>query len=150
MKFAANSSLKEHHFFFTHSVKSKNGDKGFKIRFYIGIKSKNGDKGFKIGHLNIRSLIKNIDQLKIYLSNHQYDIICINETWLDDKINTYEVSWDGYDLVRKDRKRTGGGVGMYIRNSISYKVREDIMPEGLETITVEINKPRAKPFFLNT
>ena len=24
------------------------------------------------------------------------------------------------------------------------------MPEGLETITVEINKPRAKPFFLNT
>jgi hypothetical protein len=55
-------------------------------------KSKNGDKGFKIGHLNIRSLIKNIEQLKIYLSNHQYDIICINETWLDDKINTYEVS----------------------------------------------------------
>ena len=39
---------------------------------------------------------------------------------------------------------------MYIRNSISYKIREDIMPEGLETITVEINKPRAKPFFLNT
>jgi hypothetical protein len=40
--------------------------------------------------------------------------------------------------VRKDRKRTGGGVAMYIRNSISYKIREDIMPEGLETITVEI------------
>ena len=86
--------------------------------------------------------------MKIYLSNHQYDIICINETWLDDKINTYEVSLDGYDLVRKDRKRTGGGVAMYIRNSISYKIREDIMPEGLETITVEIKKPRAKPFFL--
>jgi exonuclease III len=81
-------------------------------------KSKNGDKGFKIGHLNIRSLlIKNIDQLKIYLSNHQYDIICINETWLDDKINTYGVSLDGYDLVRKDRKRTGGGVAMYWRQS---------------------------------
>ncbi len=43
---------------------------------------KNWDKGFKIGHLNIRSLIKNIglDQLRIYLSNQQYDIICINET----------------------------------------------------------------------
>jgi hypothetical protein len=50
--------------------------------------------------------------------------------------------------VRKDRKRTGGGVAMYIRNSISYKIREDIMPEGLGTITVEIKKPRAKPFFL--
>ena len=87
-------------------------------------KSKNGDKGFKIGHLNIRSLIKNIDQLKIYLSNHQHDIIRINETWLDDKINTYEVSLDGYDLERKDRKRTGGGVAMYIRNSISYKLEK--------------------------
>jgi hypothetical protein len=76
-------------------------------------KSKNRDKGFKIGHLNIRSLIKNIDQLKIYLSNHQY-IICINETWLDDKINTYEVSLNGYDLVRIDRKRTGGGVSICI------------------------------------
>ncbi len=68
---------------------------------------KNWDKGFKIGHLNIRSLVKNIDQLRIYLSNQEYDI-CIN------KINNYEVSIDGYDLVRKDRKRTGGGVAMYI------------------------------------
>ena len=35
---------------------------------------KNWDKGFKIGHVNIRSLVKNIDQLRIYLSNQQYDI----------------------------------------------------------------------------
>jgi hypothetical protein len=28
----------------------------------------------------IRSLIKNIDQLRIYLEKQQYDIICINET----------------------------------------------------------------------
>jgi hypothetical protein len=27
-------------------------------------------------------------------------------------MNTYEVSLDGYDLVRKDRKRTGGGVAI--------------------------------------
>ena len=86
--------------------------------------------------------------IKIYLSNHQYDIICINETWLDDKINTYEVSLDGYDLVRKDRKRTGGGVAMYIRNSISYKIGEDIMPDGLETITVEIKNLELNLFFL--
>ena len=51
---------------------------------------------------------------------------------------------DGYDLVRKDRKRTGGGVAMYIRNSISYKTIQD-MPESLETITVEVTKP-TKPF----
>ena len=112
--------------------------------------STNTNKGFKIAHLNIRSIIKNIDQFRIYVSNHQYDIICINETWLDDKISDREVGIDGYDLLRKDRKRTGGGVAMYIRNSINYKIRLDIMPENLETITVEITKPRAKPFFINT
>jgi exonuclease III len=85
-------------------------------------KMKNWDNGFKIGHLNIRSLVKNIDQLRIYLSNQQYDIICINETWLDDKINNYEVNIDGYNLVRKGRRRTGGGVAMYIRNSIAIKL----------------------------
>ncbi len=57
---------------------------------------------------------------------------------------------DGYDLVRKDRKRTGGAVAMYFRNSISYKTRQDIMPESLETIMVEVTKRRAKQFFLNT
>ena len=110
----------------------------------------NGNKGFKIMHLNIRSLIKNIDQFRIYASNNQYDIMCINETWLDDKISDHEVGIDGYDLLRKDRKRTGGGVAMYIRNSINYKIRQDIMPDYLELITVEIIKPKAKPFLLNT
>ena len=109
----------------------------------------NGNKGFKIMHLNIRSLIKNIDQFRVYASNNQYDIMCINETWLDDKVSDHEVGIDGYDLVRKGRKRTGGGVAVYIRNSINYKIRQDVMPDNLELITVEIIKPKAKPFLLN-
>ena len=50
----------------------------------------------------------------------------------------------------KDRKRTGGGVAMYIRNSINYKIRQDLMPDYLELITIEIIKPKPKPFLLNT
>ena len=41
---------------------------------------------------------------------------------IDDKINNYEVSIDGYDLVRKGRKRTGGGVAMYIRTQYAIKL----------------------------
>ena len=82
----------------------------------------NGNKGFKIMHLNIRSLEESIDQFRIHASNNQYGIICIYETWLYDKISDHEVGIDGYDLVRKDRKRTGGGVAIYIRNSTNYKV----------------------------
>ena len=43
-------------------------------------------KGFKMGHLNIRSLVKNIDQLRIYLSNKKYNILSVNETMLDSSI----------------------------------------------------------------
>ena len=39
---------------------------------------------------------------------------------------------------------------MFIRSTINYKTRSDIMPDNLETITVEITKPKAKPFLLNT
>ena len=80
----------------------------------------------------------------------KFDIITLCETWLNDTISDNEIGLDGYDLIRKDRNRSGGGVVMYIRNMISYKVRSDIMPDTLETITIEVAKYRAKPFFINT
>ncbi len=39
-------------------------------------------RGFKIAHLNVRILVKNIDQLRIYLQDQQFDVISINETTL--------------------------------------------------------------------
>ena len=52
-------------------------------------------------------------------------------------------------LVRKDGNRRGGGVEMFIRSMINYKIGLDLMPDNLETITVETTKPKAKPFHLN-
>ena len=43
----------------------------------------NKARGFKIAHLNMRRLIKNIDQLRMYIRSQQFDTISINETWLD-------------------------------------------------------------------
>ena len=40
-------------------------------------------KGFTIANLNITSLIKNIDQFRLYLEKQKFDVICINETRLD-------------------------------------------------------------------
>ena len=62
----------------------------------------------------------------------------------------HEVDIDGYELIRKDRNRNGGGVAIYVRGSINYKVRVDLMPRELEIITVEILKPRAKSFLINS
>ena len=107
-------------------------------------------RGFKITHLNIRSLMKNIDQLRIYLHCQKYDVITLNETMLDSTVIEHEVNINGYDFIREDRNRHGGGVAMYVRSSINYKVRYDLMTDELETITVEICKPKAKPFSINT
>ena len=65
-------------------------------------------KGFKIGNLNIASLIKHIDELRIFMHDQKFDILSINETRLDDTIDNNEVEIKGYDLTRRDRNRNGG------------------------------------------
>ena len=80
-------------------------------------KKRLNSQSFKIAKLNIRSMVKNIDEFRMYALNHQYDIICINETRLDNTVNN-EVQLDGYYLVRKDRNRHGSGVAMFIQSTI--------------------------------
>ena len=141
------------HISLNHSKREHNSNNvAMRTNFSIQSDNKNNIKrmrGFKIAHLNIRSLIKNIDQLKIYL--HCHDVITLNETMLDSTVLDHEININGYDFIREDRNRHGGGVAMYARSSIDYKVRYDLMTDELETITVEICKPtKAKPFLINT
>ena len=37
------------------------------------------------------------------------------------------VKINGFDTLREDRNRNGGGVAMYIRNSINYVVGNDLI-----------------------
>ena len=54
------------------------------------------------------------------------------------------IDLDGYDIVRKDRSRNGGGVCIYLRSSINYKIRNDLIPSELEAVCVEISKPHSR------
>ena len=80
-------------------------------------------KGIKIVHLNIRSIWKKIDQLRLLLQNSKIDIITISETWLSEKMNSSLLQIEGYQLFRHDRcyltssKKTGGGLITYVRDS---------------------------------
>ena len=40
--------------------------------------------------------------------------------------------------IRKDGNKFGGGVCLYIKNQFNYTVRNDLMPEQLENIIIEI------------
>ncbi len=126
------------------------------IDFDIGVPNSNSThlkplklKGFTIAHLNIRSLVKNIDQFRLYLHKQQFDVICINETRLDATVPSHEVGINGYEIVMKGGNRNGGGVAIYLRNSINYKIKEELMSCDLEIITIEIFKPKSKSFLVN-
>ena len=62
----------------------------------------------------------------------------LDKTFLDE-----EVDIDGYELVRSDRNRYGGGVVCYIRNDISLNVRGDFSSE-IKNIFLDIFLPKTK------
>ena len=63
-----------------------------------------------MGMLNITSLPKHIDEIRILLTDQCLDVLALNETRLDDNISNEDIHIDSYDLIRFDRSRKGGGV----------------------------------------
>jgi hypothetical protein len=53
------------------------------------VTSKCLNKGFKIAQLNIRSIVNNIDEFRMCAHKHEYDVVCVNETWLDNSVNNH-------------------------------------------------------------
>ena len=87
------------------------------------------------------------------LFDRPIDILAINESKLDDTISDNEIHISGYESIRSDRStngRSGGGVCFFIRSEINYSVRSDLICEHLESLTVEIKKPRSRPFAVMT
>ena len=109
--------------------------------------------GFKIASLNITSLVKHIEELRIFLADNMIDVLAINETRLDSAVSDNEVHIHGYEIVRRDRNlngRCGGGICFYIRSCMNFSVRYDLKFDELENLCISINKPRSKPFLIVT
>ena len=71
------------------------------------------------------------------------DILLINETKLDSTIHDKDVYIPGFETVRKDRRvngRKGGGVCIYLRTNLNYRIRDDLNNDDLECLIVEISK----------
>ena len=77
------------------------------------INSKSRD--FKIMSLNIFTLMKHLDELRVLADHQKPDILAINETKIDDKISNQEIAIDGYYV---DRNEFGVGDGIYIQYSV--------------------------------
>ena len=90
--------------------------------------------------LNINSFVSHIDDLRVVMSQFKYiDILATNERKLDATI--------------KDGEAMAGMVVVfciYVRSNINFQLRADLSPNNLQCLTVEISKPRSKPFLVST
>ena len=79
-----------------------------------------------------------LDHFRILLSKKPIDVICLNETFCDSSIADSEINLPDYSIVRGDRNRNGGGVAMYIRNSLTFIRRNDLETDDVECIWIEM------------
>ena len=64
----------------------------------------NAHKGLALAHMNIRSLWRKLDSLKIALSNQfKIDILGISETWNTASLDNSLLDIKGFDTLRTDR-----------------------------------------------
>ena len=61
-------------------------------------------RGFKVANLNVTSLVKHIDELRILLADAPVDVLSINETRLDDSVKDSDVYIPGYEIISRDRE----------------------------------------------
>ena len=76
-----------------------------------------------------------MNEISLLVSNHCLDVL-INtfKTWLDEWVSDAELSVPGYNLLRLDRNRHGGGVVIYSSASIKYIHRSDLQSDSTESL----------------
>ena len=82
-------------------------------------------------HININSLLPKIDE------------VC----YIVDITNASIIEVNGYDLVRFDWSRRGGGVACYIKSPIAYNYKDSFC-SNTESIFVNIFLTKSKPILL--
>ena len=109
------------------------------------------NKSLKIVHHNARSLMKpgRMDEYDILLQtiNNPFDILIFSETWItpDKKDQCNIAGFQSIHLLRPidnhiDFKARGGGIYMFIKDTLQYKYRKDlsIMLPYIECSFIEI------------
>ena len=88
-----------------------------------------------IGSLNINSLSGKFSEVQEWIE--AFDILSIQETKIDRSFPDSQFAIGDYNMYRRDRKKGGGGVVVYIRKSIpSYHLR--VKSSEVESIIMDI------------
>ena len=93
-----------------------------------------GKQGIHICHLNVRSILNKISQIRSLLKNNNIQFLAISESWCSEKISNNEIQVDNYNIVRQDRSfkankkrkknRRSGGLIIYVREDIAIDTKK--------------------------
>ena len=90
-----------------------------------------------VGHLNINSLRHKFEPLKPFIYN-AFDKFLVSETRIDSSFPNSQFHLAGYRMFRHDRDSFGGGLCMYVNESIPVKQLNSHKDDS-ETLFLEIN-----------
>ena len=107
-------------------------------------------RGLLICSSNAPSLLKHKSEIEMLLRDNKIDILALNETKIDEIVDDSLISIDGYFHERHDRNKHGGGVLIYIKDTITYETlqTDDTKLCDLETITIQVKPECAEPFVI--
>ena len=94
-------------------------------------------------HLNIRSTKKNFRDLQIMLQNinHSFSVVALTESWLKPhNVSLFDLEGYTHEYITREKKQ-GGGISMYIKDCLNYKIREDLglISTSMEMMWIEID-----------
>ena len=102
-----------------------------------------------ICHVNARSLLSCLDEIKFEVHHKQIDILCISETWLDSSIPDRFVDIEEYKVFRCD-SGAGGGVCIYVHKNLKA-VKLDLKLNdclGIESYFIKVQERKLPSFIV--
>ena len=93
---------------------------------------------------NVRELTNKVDEIQQIAELNSISTICITETWLSPNVPDSCVSIPGYNLFRKDRITTGGGVCIYLDHEVPCKLLESCNQDEVESTWISM-RPHSLP-----
>ena len=76
-----------------------------------------------------------MDELRRPVMHANLDLVCITELWLKRHIHDKVFALESYNIIRRDRTETEqGGMCVYIKNTITFTVVDDLVCVRLRSI----------------
>lgn len=100
-------------------------------------------KGLRFGHWNVNYLTQTkFEQIKMQVispnGTKNLDILVLSETFFNSKTTEELYHIPGFDLLRKDRNSSGGGILIYANSDLNIKRRTDLEDRDLEALWLQV------------